>query len=36
MENNTLLSYIMLLTGVTWQAPHKPNALPIQDINHSI
>ena len=22
MENNTILSYIMLLTGVTWQAPH--------------
>ena len=36
MENNTLLSYIMLLTGVTLQALHKPNALPIQHINFSV
>ena len=32
-ENTTLLSSIILFMGVTWQAPHKPNALPIQDFN---
>ena len=34
MENTTLLPYIMVLTGDTWQAPQNPNALPNQDINH--
>ena len=36
IENNTPLFYIMLLTGVTWKAPNKPNALPIQDTNRSV
>ena len=36
METKTLLYYIMLLTVVTWQAPHEPDALPIQDITQSI
>ena len=32
MENNNLMLYIMLLTGVTWQAPHKLYALIIQGL----
>ena len=34
IDNNDLISYIMLLTGVTWQDPHKLNAIAMQDIYH--
>ena len=36
MDNNDLISYIMLLTGVTWQTPNNFNAIVMQDINQSI
>ena len=36
MNNNDLISYIMLLAGVTWQVPYKFNTVAIQDINQSI
>ena len=36
MDNDDLIPYIMLLTGVIWQSPHKINAVAIEDINHSI
>ena len=36
IDNTSLISYIMLHTGVTWQAPHKLHVLPIQDINQSV
>ena len=32
MYNMSLISYILLLTGVTWPFPYKPSALFIQDI----
>ena len=35
MDNNNLNSYIMLLTGVTWQVPQF-SAVVIQEINHSV
>ena len=35
MRNTFFLFYIVLLAGVTWQASHKPNTLPIQYINFS-
>ena len=36
MENNNLISYIILLTSVTRQVPCKLNSIDRKDINHSV
>ena len=35
MDNKDCVSYIMLLSGVIWQAPDKCNTIAIEDINQS-
>ena len=35
MDNKELTYYIIVLTGITWQAPYIFNAIIIQDINQS-
>ena len=35
-DNNELISYIMLLTCVTWQTPQNLNTIAILDIKHFV